>query len=59
MTCLVAIAISAYQSDAEVISLLEAIFLAPHPEVKKIIVVDSLGSSRIDRTAVAAPLRKR
>ena len=51
MTCLVAIAISAYQSDAEVISLLEAIFLAPHPEVKKIIVVDSLGSSRIAETA--------
>lgn len=53
MTSLVAIAISAYQSDTEVISLLEAIFLAPHPEAKKIIVVDSLGSSRIAETATA------
>lgn len=51
MTGLVAIAISSYKSDAEVISLIEKIFLAPHPEVKMIIVVDSLGSGRIAETA--------
>lgn len=59
MTGLVAIAISAYQSDDAVISLLEAIFSAPHPEVEQIIVVDSLGSGRIAKIAAARqwPLR--
>ena len=51
MTNLVAIAISAFHSDAAVIDLLEAIFADPHPEVGAVIVVDSLGSGSIANTA--------
>jgi GT2 family glycosyltransferase len=59
MTGLVAIAISAYQSDDAVVSLLETIFSAPHPQVQGIIVVDSLGSGKILEIAAARewPLR--
>ncbi|WP_443025601.1 glycosyltransferase family 2 protein [Sphingomonas sp. PB4P5] len=47
----VAIAISAFRSDIAVISLLEAINADPHPEVRAVIVVDSLGSGAIAETA--------
>lgn len=53
MTGSVTIAISAFRSDDAVISLLEEIFAAPHPEVRSVIVVDSLGSGIISETAVA------
>lgn len=49
----VAIAISAFRSDAAVISLLETIFADPHPEVSSVIVVDSLGSGMIAEIAAA------
>ena len=49
MTQAVAIAISAFRSDAAVLALLDAIFAEPHPEVTRIIVVDSLGSGTIAR----------
>lgn len=51
MTGSVAIAISAFRSDAAVIALLETIFADPHPEVGPVIVVDSLGSGKIADTA--------
>lgn len=53
MTKSVAIAISAFRSDAAIISLLEEIFTSPHPEVTIVIVVDSLGSGKIAETAAA------
>ena len=53
MTGSVAIAISAFRSDAAVISLLEVIFAEPHPEVSSVIVVDSLGSGMIAEVAAA------
>jgi GT2 family glycosyltransferase len=49
----VAIAISAFRSNAAVIELLEAIFDQPHPEVGVVIVVDSLGDGEISKTAAA------
>lgn len=51
MTNSVAIAISAFRSDAAVVSLLDEIFTDSHPEVGTIIVVDSLGSGKIRETA--------
>ena len=51
MTGSVAIAISAFRSDAAVISLLELIFADPHPEVRSVIVVDSLGSGMVAEIA--------
>lgn len=59
MTISVAIAISAFRSDAAVISLLEVIFADLHPEVGAVIVVDSQGSGIIAETATARqwPLR--
>jgi GT2 family glycosyltransferase len=53
MTGSVAIAISAFRSDIAVISLLEVIFSDPHPEVRSVIVVDSLGSGVIAEIAAA------
>lgn len=47
----VAVAISAFRSDAAVISLLESIFANPHSDVGPVIVVDSLGSGRIAEIA--------
>jgi len=49
----VVIAISAFHSDAAVISLVEEIFAHPHPEVGEVIVVDSLGSGLVSEIAVA------
>jgi len=49
----VAIAISAFRSNAAVIELLEAIFTEPNPEVGAVIVVDSLGDDEISKTAAA------
>lgn len=51
MNCRVAVAVSAYKSDAAVISLLDRIFAYPHPDVITVIVVDSLGSGQIGETA--------
>lgn len=51
MTGSVAITISAFRSDAAVISLLEVIFADPHPEVGSVIVVDSLASGMIAEIA--------
>lgn len=51
MTGSVVIAISAFRSDTEVISLLESIFAHPHPEVRAVIVVDSLGNGIIAEIA--------
>jgi len=53
MTGSVAIAISAFRSDAQVIALLEALHAEPHPEAGPVIVVDSLGSGEIATTASA------
>ncbi|NIJ41642.1 GT2 family glycosyltransferase [Parvibaculum indicum] len=53
MTNSVSIAISAFRSDAAIISLLEEIFTDPHPEVGTVIVVDSLGSGIIAEIAAA------
>lgn len=50
MTNPVAVTISAFKSDEMVIGLLESIFSDPHPLVKEIIVVDSLGSGKIQTT---------
>lgn len=49
MTGNVAVAISAFRSDAAVVALLEAIFSEPHPEVGVVLVVDSLGTGGIAR----------
>lgn len=43
----VAIAISAFRSDEAVIQLLERIHADPHPDVAKIIIVDSMGAGRM------------
>ena len=56
MTASVAIAISAFRSDDAIIALLGAIFSDPHPAVVKVIVVDSLGSGRIEAEIGAAGL---
>jgi GT2 family glycosyltransferase len=53
MSASVAIAISAFRSDEAVIELLGAIFADPHPAVVKVIVVDSLGSGRIEAEIAA------
>lgn len=50
MTNSVAVTISAFKSDEMVIELLESIFSNPHPLVKEIVVVDSLGSGKIQTT---------
>ncbi len=49
MTDNLAIAISAFRSDEPVIALLQAIFNTSHPAVKRVIVVDSLGSGAISK----------
>lgn len=46
----VAVAVSAFRSDAAVVALLEAIFSDPHPEVGVVLVVDSLGTGAIARS---------
>lgn len=53
MTATVAIAISAFRSDDAIIALLSAIFADPHPAVVKVIVVDSLGSGKIEAEIAA------
>jgi GT2 family glycosyltransferase len=53
MTKSVSIAISGFRSDTAVITLLEAIFADPHPEVGDVIVVESLGSGLIAETIAA------
>lgn len=47
----VAIAISAFRSNATVTDLLRAIFSHPHPEVGVVIVADSLGDGEISKIA--------
>lgn len=47
MTESVAVAISSFQSDEAVISLLRSVFSTPHSAVRHVFVVDSLGSGRI------------
>ena len=47
----VALAISAYRSDDEVLRILHSVFASGNPDFGAVIVVESLGSGLIDRTA--------